>query len=227
MTTPRARRRHELDQEILRLGRAQLADVGAAALSLRAIARDLGLASSAVYRYVSSRDELLTRLVVTAHTALADEVEATVAAADGGPGDRLRVALRAYRDWAVAHPADFTLLYGSPVPGYDAPAERTTAPGTRVIGLLLRLLAEAGTSPAPADGRPVVPERLHDELRGVADEFAVTLDDGALIGAITLWTWLIGAVGQEVTEGFGRDAFADPGALFDAQADFQLAAWHL
>lgn len=224
MTTPRARRRQEIESDVLRLGRAQLAQVGAAALSVRAIARDLGLASSAVYRYVASRDELLTRLVVAAYTELADAVEAAVAGHDGPPGERLRTALRAYRAWAVAHPADFSLLYGSPVPGYDAPAERTTPPGIRVIGLLLGLLSETADS-APADGPdPDLPAPLHDELRAVADEFGADLDDAALIAGLALWTWLIGAVGQEVTGGFGDTTFADPAAIFDAQLDRQASA---
>ena len=78
----RAANRARLEGEILRLGREHLAQVGPAALSLRAIARDLGMASSAVYRYVASRDELLTLLIIESYDAMADAVEAALAGVD-------------------------------------------------------------------------------------------------------------------------------------------------
>ncbi|MFT3662048.1 MAG: TetR/AcrR family transcriptional regulator [Gordonia sp. (in: high G+C Gram-positive bacteria)] len=221
MTGPRARRRQELDRRILDAGRAQLAEVGAAALSVRAIARELGMVSSAVYRYVESRDELLTRLVVASYDDLADHVESAVTAAPGSAADRVRTALRAFRAWAVGHPAEYALLYGSPVPGYAAPAERTTGPGTRVIGLLLRLCAEAGASPAAPAPPPGAP--LNAELEAIAAEFDVELTSAELVTATTLWTWLLGAVGQEVTGGYGPETFSDPSALFEAQLRWQLS----
>lgn len=220
MTGIRAQRRQRLDQQILEAGRAQLADVGAAALSVRAIARELGLASSAVYRYVASRDELLTRLVVAAYDDLGDHVDQAANSDDGEPATRLRRALHAFRDWAVTHRSEFALLYGSPVPGYHAPAEQTTAPGTRVIALLLHLAAEAGPAPTPTTR---VSEPLAAELRAITAEFSVPLDEAATIAVVALWTWLIGAVGQEVFDGFGTDTFVDPAAVFEAQLEWQLA----
>ena len=131
--------REQIEAKIVELGRRQLVDHGAAGLSLRAIARDLGMVSSAVYRYVASRDELLTLLLIDAYSDLAD---------DGGPGPRHRgrdcgvtTSSRSRMrcdGWAVAHPARWALLYGSPVPGYHAPAERTVGVGTRVVGGILR-----------------------------------------------------------------------------------------
>ena len=79
MQEQRERARAELTAEITRSARDQLREVGAAALSLRAVARDLGLASSAVYRYFPSRDALLTALITDAYTALGDAVEAVIA----------------------------------------------------------------------------------------------------------------------------------------------------
>ncbi|GAA3964091.1 TetR/AcrR family transcriptional regulator [Gordonia caeni] len=225
MTTSRAERRQQLDQQIVELGRMQLSKVGAAALSLRAIARELNLVSSAVYRYVDSRDELLTRLVIVAYDELGEAVEASVARASGPPEARLATAMRAFRLWAVDHPAEFALLYGSPVPGYQAPPERTTAPGTRVIAVLLRLLSEAAqagtlrTSGPPPPGEP-----LCADLRAIAAEFGAALDEADVLAALGLWTWLLGAVGQEVFDGYGQATFADPGAVFEAQLVRQLAA---
>ena len=118
--TPRERAREQTLQDITRIGREQLAAVGAAALSLRAVARDLGVVSSAVYRYVKSRDELLTLLVVDGYNELGDAVEAAVASA-AGPREQFLALGRAVREWALREPARYGLLFGSPVPGYDAP----------------------------------------------------------------------------------------------------------
>jgi AcrR family transcriptional regulator len=125
--------REKIEAQIVELGRRHLVTEGAAGLSLRAIARDLGMVSSAVYRYVASRDDLLTLLLVDAYSELADAVDARAAtrravarstARDGARGPR--VGGRSAARWA--------LLYGSPVPGYHAPRERTVGPGTRVVG---------------------------------------------------------------------------------------------
>ena len=149
----RARRRQELLAAIRTAALEELRRSGAAGLSLRAVARDVGIAVSALYRYFPSRDELLTDLIVTAFDAHADAVEA------GGTHDdvaeALRGVLRAYRAWAVAHPAEFGLAYGAPVPGYIAPPEHTVRAGTRIGRFALGLLARAY-----AEGR-LAPDALH------------------------------------------------------------------
>ena len=142
-TTPpslRERRREETQRAILEAAHGQLVSEGAAALSLRAVARELGMAVSALYRYVPSRDDLLTELVVAGFTAHGDAVEhALREAAD--PIAAVGAGLWAYRTWAVDHPAEFGLLYGAPVPGYRAP-ERTIAPGARAGDLLAHAVVE-------------------------------------------------------------------------------------
>src|SRR5438128_11431415 len=106
--TPRERARAQTIADIVRLGREHLALHGAAGLSLRAVARDLGVVSSAVYRYVESRDELLTLLLIDAYGELGDEVDAAV---DALPDDDYRgkfLALgRAVRRWALGEPASY------------------------------------------------------------------------------------------------------------------------
>ncbi len=136
----RERRREETQQAILAAAHAQLVSEGAAALSLRAVARELGMAVSALYRYVPSRDELLTELVVAGFTAHADAVERALREA-ADPVTALGAGLWAYRTWGVEHPAEFGLLYGAPVPGYRAP-ERTSAPGARAGDLLAHAVVE-------------------------------------------------------------------------------------
>src|SRR5215207_9080182 len=109
--TARERVRAELTTEITDAARRQLAEVGAAALSLRAVARELGMASSAVYRYFPSRDDLLTRLIIEGYDALGAAAEAADDPADP-PLDRWLAVCRTVRRWALAHPHEYALLYG-------------------------------------------------------------------------------------------------------------------
>lgn len=216
--TPRERAREQTMHDITRIGRAHLAQYGAAALSLRAVARDLGVVSSAVYRYVKSRDDLLTLLVVDGYNDLADAVEAAVA---GVPGDRHRERFLAYgraiRAWALAEPATYALLYGAPVPGYQAPAEQTTGPGTRLVQVLLDLavaLEAEGRLVEPDDAVPSTPA-LAAGMQGVRDQFGVTLPDAVLARGVLVWAGLFGCVSFEVFGQYGPDRLGDPAALFE------------
>lgn len=210
--------------DIVRIGREHLATDGAAALSLRAVARDLGVVSSAVYRYVRSRDELLTLLVVDGYNALGDAVDAALADAAEDPIDRLRVLGRAVRSWALAEPARYGLLFGTPVPGYDAPAAETVAPGTRVIATMQTLFAranQAGKLAAP--GRePRVSAPLAGSFARIRDEFQLELPDWLVVRGVTFWVGLFGAVSADVFDMYGADSFADRDELFDLQLDALL-----
>ncbi|MEU3248976.1 TetR/AcrR family transcriptional regulator, partial [Streptomyces sp. NPDC006875] len=145
MTTARgvrARARIEVTAAIKDEARRQLAAEGAAKLSLRAVARELGMASSALYRYFPSRDDLLTALIIDAYDSLGESAEAahagiagTAGTAAGGPRDRWITVCVAARRWALDHPHEYALIYGSPVPGYTAP--QTTVPAASRVGLLL------------------------------------------------------------------------------------------
>src|SRR5687767_11355134 len=125
MTTFRDRRKQQTTMELRAIAGEHLRTLGAAGLSLRAIARDAGIAPSALYRHFASRDDLLTDLLVAAFVSHAESVEAAAEPhVRDDPVAALRAALLAYRRWVVAHPAEFGLAYGTPVPGYHAPAER-------------------------------------------------------------------------------------------------------
>ena len=119
--TSRALARERTMARIVELGNAQLAESGVAGLSVREIARGLGMVSSAVYRYVASRDELLTLLIVDAYEDLAAVVEERLAGAGDGPRERFLALGGAMSSWALAAPERWSLLYGTPVPGYAAP----------------------------------------------------------------------------------------------------------
>jgi AcrR family transcriptional regulator len=217
--TPRERARVQTIADIVRLGRQHLAVHGAAGLSLRAVARDLGLVSSAVYRYVESRDELLTLLLVDAYGELGDAVDAAVAAgAEGNYLDQFRSLGRAVREWALKEPARYALLFGSPVPGYRAPAERTMEPGTRVIRKLMGIFDAASRAGAlSAEGGPavVVPQQLSGDLERIRAEFGLAIPDAFLANCALAWTSLFGAVSFEVFGQYGADTFAARKELFD------------
>ena len=211
--TARERARAELTQEIKQEARRQLAAHGAQGLSLRAVARELGMVSSALYRYFPSRDELLTALIIDAYDALGQAAEA----ADAGrpPADirrRWRATCHAVRNWALAHPHEYALIYGSPVPGYQAP-QATIASATRVARVAGGLVADAWRDTRPAEaGHPAA---------SVADAIAPGVP-GALIARLLIaWTQLFGMISFEL---FGQlVGSADPADAFFGYAVDQMA----
>ncbi len=230
MTTgKRAANRASMEDQILTLGRAQLKVRGAADLSLRAIAREMGVASSAVYRYVPSRDDLLTRLLVEAYNDLADTTADTAADATAGTPDqtdpraRVRSIAESARRWALADPSRWALLYGSPVPGYAAPAAMTTGPGTRVVAQLLAELSQAHRDGLLAARFPCLDPRLQGDLARIRAEFDVELTDQEIAAATLLWSTMVGAITLEVFGQYGADSLIEPGLLFTAQIEAVLS----
>jgi AcrR family transcriptional regulator len=205
--------------DIVRLGRKHLALHGAAALSLRAVARDLGVVSSAVYRYVESRDELLTLLLIDAFEELGDAVDAAVAKVPGNEYRGRFLALgQAVRTWALREPACYALLFGSPVPGYEAPAERTTGPGTRVIVALVGILdaaSRAGGLAAPPSAAAGIPAALGADLAAIRSAFGLKMAEELVARGVLVWSALFGAVSFEVFNQYGPDTFSSPHELFD------------
>lgn len=218
LRTPRERARAQTIADIVRLGREQLATQGAAALSLRAVARDLGVVSSAVYRYVANRDELLTLLLVDAYSELGDAVDAAVRVVPEHDFDGKFKALgRSVRTWALREPARYGLLFGSPVPGYQAPPGQTTPPGTRVIYSLVGILdgayrAGAMTTSARA---VVVPSALSADLEAIRNELQLAMPDELLANGALVWTSLFGALSFEVFGQYGVDTFSAREELFE------------
>ncbi|HET6152852.1 MAG TPA: TetR/AcrR family transcriptional regulator [Marmoricola sp.] len=189
--------RIELTRAILAEGRRQLADVGPGQLSLRAVARELQMASSAVYRYFPSRDHLITALLIEAY----DESGLVVQDADAAvPRVRYRkrwlAMTSALRDWALANHHEYALLYGSPVPGYAAP-EDTVAPAQRVTLALLTLFTEAyeAGERAGIPGRPVS-RKVHASIAPIAE--LAPVPDPALIRGLLAWSTVIGQLSLEL-----------------------------
>lgn len=211
----RERVRAEMTGEITAIARKHLATEGAPGLSLRAIARELGMVSSAIYRYFASRDELLTALIIEGYDAIGEAVEAADAAAprEDYAGRWLAVG-RAVRTWALEHPHEYALLYGSPVPGYQAPQD-TVAPAVRdavVYGRILREAHDGGVLATPDLGLQV-PAELSGDMDRVR-EVMYGLPDDLVTRAVLAWTALFGMVSFEVFGQF-NNVVNERDALFD------------
>ena len=211
--TARERARAEITGEILDAARGYLATDGAPALSLRAIARDLGMASSALYRYFKSRDELLTRLIIDAYDSLGAAAEVREATIDRNDlAGRFTATCDAVRAWALAHPNEYALIYGSPVPGYVAPAD-TVQPATRVTALLLHIIVDAATAarvPA-ADTQDAEAQRMVTALSPMRSYLPPDVPGPLVQRALMVWTNLFGVVSFELYGQLHEVVGEDPG----------------
>ncbi|MFK4071728.1 TetR/AcrR family transcriptional regulator [Streptomyces sp. NPDC029674] len=215
----RARAREEVTAAIKDEARRQLAADGAAKLSLRAVARALGMVSSALYRYFPSRDDLLTALIIDAYDSLgaaAETAHAEVATEE--PVRRWTAVCEAVRSWALRHPHEYALIYGSPVPGYSAPD--STVPAAARVGLLL-----IGIVRDAHQGRGVALQPLSGALRTegerLAAELAPDLPPATITAMVAAWAQLFGLVGFEVFGQFNR--LVEDRSAFFTHAVTQLA----
>ncbi|WP_051745889.1 TetR/AcrR family transcriptional regulator [Streptomyces scopuliridis] len=186
--TPRERYRGQVRAEVKERAWEQIATAGASALSLNAIAKQMGMSGPALYRYFAGRDELITELIRDAYRSLAD----TIRAAHDSGADVAGLA-HALRAWALADPHRYFLIYGTPVPGYHAPDD-ITAISSEIMATLL----DAYTA-QPSD-RPTTPFATHleDHRQWAGDHPA---SPATLHRALTFWTRLHGALSLELTAG--------------------------
>ncbi len=218
--TARQRARAELTREIKQEARRQLAASGAQGLSLRAVARELGMVSSAIYRYFPSRDELLTAMIIDAYDALGDAAEA---ADSGVPATdirgRWRATCGAIRSWALAHPHEYALIYGSPVPGYRAP-QATIPSAIRAAAVMGGILADVPDVRDTAAGPPL-PAALAEQTMIVADAIAPGVPGPVIARGLIAWTQLFGVISFEL---FGQLVGSlEPADPFFAYAVDQMA----
>ncbi|MFE0641124.1 TetR/AcrR family transcriptional regulator [Streptomyces sp. NPDC058877] len=211
----RARARIEITAAIKDEARTQLAAEGAAKLSLRAVARELGMVSSALYRYFPSRDDLLTALIVDAYDAVGAAAERAAAeSTTERPLDRWTAVCRAVRAWAVAHPHEYALIYGSPVPGYTAPQD-TIGPAARVGLVLVDVVRRAQSGEGVA--LPPLPDALRPEAARISADIAPDLPPALAAALVAAWAQLFGLVSFEVFGQFHR-VVEDRDAFFSAAA---------
>ena len=194
----RARNRLAVEADILRVAREHLATDGAAALSLRAVARDLGMVSSGVYRYFESRDALLTALIVDAFDAVGQTAEQAVKGLPNNVLARWRAVASAIRGWALANPHDYALVYGSPVPGYRAPDDTVTPAGRVSLALLKVVGAGVKSGTIDTTATASVPRAVHRDLARLRELAAPDIPDEVLARAMLVWTGMFGHISYEL-----------------------------
>jgi AcrR family transcriptional regulator len=204
----RARVRAELTREIKEAGRRQLAEQGVTGLSLRAIAREMGMVSSAIYRYYPSRDELLTALIIDSYESVGHAATAAEAAVDrANPLERWLTTATAVRLWALAVPQEWALIFGSPVPGYQAPTD-TIDPAAILPLLIVGIVADAHPRAAlePADlpilaATPLatpMPASVGSDFEALAAQLDQPLAAERLAATAMAWSQLVGSVSFEL-----------------------------
>ena len=197
--TARDRARAELTEEIKIVARRHLAEQGTAALSLRAVAREVGMVSSAVYRYFPSRDDLLTALIVDAYNAVGAAAETALAAnRRRNAAARWLAVSEAIRAWALAQPQEYALIYGSPVPGYAAPPD-TIDPAGRIALALLQIVVDGVASGEITEGDAAsVPRVVHADFAELRASAAPGVPDAVMSRTFLAWSELLGSISLEM-----------------------------
>jgi AcrR family transcriptional regulator len=210
--TMRERYRAQVRDEVKQAALRQLAESGPAGLSISAIGKQLGVSGPALYRYFASRDELLTELVIDAYHDLAHALTDAARHAPGlHPRARLEDIARAYRSWALAQPHRYRLLFGPPLPGYNAHAQRLVEAAQASMNVLLGVLRELGDR----TGNPPA-EPLASQLLALARTYGPGVDAAIALRAIIIWSRLHGLVSLEIAGNFASMDI-DPGHLFEAE----------
>ncbi|NKE55962.1 TetR/AcrR family transcriptional regulator [Lentzea sp. PSKA42] len=187
--SPRERYRAQVRAEVKRHAWEQIASAGVTALSLNAIAKEMGMSGPALYRYFAGRDELITALIRDAYRSLADTVRAAFEA-----GTTVVGLAAVIREWALSDPHRYLLIYGTPVPGYHAPDE-ITAISNEILAVLLEVCAGSSEDP---------PKTPFDVLLGMNREWAGALpaSSATVHRALSFWTRLQGVLSLELAGHF-------------------------
>jgi AcrR family transcriptional regulator len=209
--TMRERYRAQVRQEVKEAALRQLAEAGPGALSISAIGKQLGVSGPALYRYFASRDDLLTELVIDAYHDLANALTtATGQVRHDNPRDRFEALARAYRRWALAEPHRYRLLFGAPLPGYEAHAQRLVEASWAAMDLLLEVLRGFVIGAAEPPGP------LASELAAWAQHHDPRIDAATALRAVLIWSQLHGIVSLEIAGNFASMSI-DADQLFQIQ----------
>lgn len=242
MPTRRTQLRSRLVADIKATALTHLREHGAEGLSLRAVARDVGLSAPGMYRYFDSRDALLTALIAEGYDDLGDHMLVAVGALeeqlsdhgrpapvvprrvapDAPPRARFAAAARAYRAWCCGHPNEFGLLFGTPIPGYAAPVGGVTVAAvqrmsTALLGPVVEAcLAGAMLIPEPF-AAPTVSGPLAELSSHITELAGAELPAGLVGFVLAIWARLHGIVTLEVLNQFAFAFGDDAVALFEAE----------
>ena len=220
MVRPKQSEQHpDLEAAIKETARRQIAERGAATLSLRAIARELEITAPAIYHYFANRDALVTALIVDAYNALRDAIRASQTADETSHAERILAAARAYRGWALAHPEEYNLIFGTPIPNYRAPMEITGPAALGSMAVLIDVLDAAWRAGVLKTGGafPTEPEMI----RAWVDKFDYQGDPAVIYFTLASWAHIHGLVSLELYGHFS--AVAEPDTV-DAFFEMEIRA---
>ncbi len=213
----RERQRQATHQEIIAIARQQITEHGAAALSLRAIARQMGVTPPALYRYFENRDALVTALIVIAYQALQSALESARQDHEAQSYTAQLLATgKAYRQWGLDYPQDYTLIFGTPIPGYRAPQESLVPLARSSLGVLVGIIQAgqaAGEFQLPDESPQLTPDLAAAEQQpGMAAQLHV---------AIALWSHVHGLTSLEIFNHF-ETLLQNPDDLFELELTAKL-----
>ena len=214
--TRRERLRAATKKELIEAARRLLSEEGLEAITLRAIARDLGMTPPSIYHYFSNLEDLISHMVSGIYADVTDHVQAAARSYER-PNESLFASARAFRSWAMDNPREYALIFGTPIPGFDVHEDTaTSASGRRFGETFLRLFLQLLES----DALPVVPDSeidpaLRDQLESYRRNLGVDdLPLGVLFAMVKCWERLQGCVSLEA---FGHFRFV----LQDAEPLFE------
>jgi AcrR family transcriptional regulator len=224
MPTPREKQRANTLDEIKTIARRQMAEHGAMGVTLRGIAREMDLTVTALYRYYPSYDDLITDLIVDAFHALADALEA---GNYGLPQTAFRTRLHriglAYRQWVITYPSDFALIYGTPIPNYSAPRERTVPAVQRGLIAIMTPIAQAHHHHAitPIESFRSVPPTVHRYLDELIEDYSFGVPSETLYWGYRCWIRIHGTLMLEVFNHL-KPSVGDSVAFYEAELQDML-----
>jgi AcrR family transcriptional regulator len=221
----RDRLRAATSEEIIQTARRLVVESGPEAMSLRAIAKEMGMTAPGLYRYFDSHDELLRHVCASIFTELGADIYQALQAAGAAAEMRdqatkltikMVAACQAFRRWSLNHQAEFSLLFGVPLPGlddgrYDIADECALAFAGTFFTLFLELWT---TAPFPVPAAADIDPGLRDQLSRYRDALGTDIPVGAVLTFLRCWTVLYGAVAMEVF-GHMRFALEDPAPMFE------------
>ncbi len=206
----------DMQTAIKEVAREQIAQHGAAALSLRAIARQLSITAPAIYNYFPNRDDLVTALIVDAYHSMAAALAETRGANHVDHAASIIASADAYRTWALTHPEEYNLIFGTPIPGYHAPMEITGPAAAESMSVLIQVLDDAHRDGALNFDAPS--PTLLAFLQPWVDKLEFAGSAGVIHLALACWAQIHGLVSLELFGHLVPDPEnGDARALFEAE----------
>lgn len=222
MPRPKSAHRIDLEAAIREAAWKQIAQLGADGLTLRGIARELGITAPAIYNYFPSRDDLVTALIIEAYTEFGDwQLDSLKGISENDFGGGLRATGYAYRQWAVENPQRYQLIFGTPIPGYHAPVEQVTPVAARSLTALIHVLdgaLKARVLKAQAD--PMLEPRLVQGLEAWRELHPV-VDVYVLYLALVIWSRVHGMVMIEISNQY-PSSIENPWAIYEREIEMLI-----